>query len=710
MPSHKLSLPAWFGDHMVLQQKLRIRIYGSAQPQTVVTIRLERFPASHLPVSTEAEYEVVFQETDIAEADGFFEFRLPMIEGSYDRYRLSVSSDKEKLVYSDILFGEVWLAAGGSNMAMPSHLTDVKTKLDQISRQPGLRFFMQNEHGLPAGEDLYQYQPQGSIAGGSWYRADQLEALKKLSAVAISFAWNLQKALHVPCAVFCLATPASFIHAWLPRQVIEQDALLKNHIREIRYFRDENNWNQLPETEKSAERYLHGRNQEKDAAAQLRAFSRANQPTAMFNHKLAPYTSLALRGILWYQGEEDVQYPDYYARALTALTVVFKEMFQSPLTGLNFIYSQLTPFLASNIDAHRLATFNEALSAVRRHLPLRAGMITNYDLPLTYPAGYDHYASLKTPQAKELIGKRMSEVALGLAYRMNQPQSAPECIGAEKVGNKLLLRFDNAGSGIRIRAGESRLKGFSICGQDLRYVLAEAKELYQVRVIVWQDEIEDPLSCAYAFSNFNSQANLCGSNGMPLVPFRLSKENVLMEAERPWTYCDMLQAFRVPLTDLKSPRMGGQDMPGLYPLWTCKKGRGSFHLETENKRQGNASILLRYQKADERPLSFGPVLNYASDYPPLDLHLWRQLNFIVFNAEHRAKHIRLALSDTNGQETISAGLEIAASLSWQTLSFDLEHAPVDLMRLSQLEFVLQDPEAQGSLYLDQITFTGYQPD
>lgn len=709
MSQINLSLPAWFGDHMVLQQQVRTRIYGNTAPSAQVTISLERFPSGRLLSSLEAEYGLIFQEKDYAEEDGFFEFKLPMIEGSYDKFRLTVEAAGESLVFDDILFGEVWLAAGSSNMSMAVEHTDVAPLIKGLTNDSGLRFFTQNEDGLRIGSKEYSYDPVGRIYGGRWYQAGEHAAVLKLSAAAVAFAIDLQKALNLPLAVFSLPCPASYIHSWLPRAVIESDAIIKNHVREIRHYRDKSNWNELPPEEKAADRYLKSQSYgNKDKAAQNLPFSLHNQPGALFNHKLAPYTSLSLRGIIWYQGEEDLQYPDYYMRALPALCQVFKEMFQSPLSGLSFIYSQITPRLASDLDPARLAYFNEALAAIRRRLPLKAGMITNYDLPLSFRQGSGYYDSPNTPRAKFEIGRRMSRVAQGLAYHFDMPDSAPECIGAESVGNKLLLTFDNAGKGIRLRNGETQLKGFSICGEDGQYVLAEAKELYQLRVIVWHDEVKNPRSCSYAFWNFNSGANLCGSTGMPLVPFRLDRENRPSEKLRPWSYCDSLEDFKFPITDPRSPRMGGKATPGIYPLWKLYSGRASFQLEANNKRRGNASILIKYSKADEKPLSFGPVLDYASDYPPLDLHMWSELHLQIFNTEHRIKTLRLLLEDVNDRETVSEPLEIKNVLSWQTLVFKLKDAPVDLMRLRKLEFLLLDKEAEGSIYLDQIEFKGLE--
>lgn len=707
MSKRLISLPSWYGDHMLFQQEVRTRIYGTTTPGANVTLTLERFPSRRLLSSLDVEYGIIFQENDIAEKDGFFAFKLPLIEGSYDTFRLTVESSGERHVFEDILFGELWLALGGSNMAMPVQLSDMQPLLNTLHDDGSLRFFTSLENGLLPGHSDYAYEPQAKLMGGRWFKPSDRESLRLFSAVGLSFALELASQRHLPVGVIAVPCRRSCIHSWLPRAVIEKDSIIKNHVREIRHYRDREHWNVLPQEEKKAEQLIrsHRKQQEpRDEAAAPPPFSKMNQPGALFNHKLAPLVSLGLRGILWYQGEEDVQYPEAYERSFIALSEVFREMFQAPLSGLSLVYSQLTPLYASRLDASRLAVFNEALTAARRKLALPAAMITNYDLPLTYPHAGDSYSHLGTPMAKREIGRRMCQVALGLAYHMDCPSSAPECMGAETVGSKLLLTFSNAGKGIRLRGNAQTSKGFTICDAEHPYIQAEAKALFQVRVIVWHDAIREPQSCAYAFSNFNQEANLCGSDGMPLVPFRLSRDNFVQEKPHEWSACDALQGFRIPCPDPHSPRLRGRDEPGLYPLWRISQGRGRFTLERENKRHGEASLLIHYSKADERPLHFGPVLSYASSYPPLDLHIWRELVCHVFNTDHRRKTLRLELADQNGQKILSEPEEILDQLSWQEIHFSLDNAPVDLQRLTEVEWILQDPEASGSLYLDEISF------
>ena len=55
------------------------------------------------------------------------------------------------------------------------------------------------------------------------------------------------------------------------------------------------------------------------------------------------------------------------------------------------------------------------------------------------------------------------------------------------------------GGGLYLRQGETVLKGFPYCDSSRVFVKADARILYGVRVLVWHDQINDPVSLTYGF-------------------------------------------------------------------------------------------------------------------------------------------------------------------------------------------------------------------
>ena len=94
----QLQLPAFFGDHMVLQRDMPIKVWGEATPGKRVVVEMAGKKSS-------------------AKADktGRWSLYLPAMKAG-GPYTMVVKSGKEMLKYEDVLMGEVWLCSGQSNM------------------------------------------------------------------------------------------------------------------------------------------------------------------------------------------------------------------------------------------------------------------------------------------------------------------------------------------------------------------------------------------------------------------------------------------------------------------------------------------------------------------------------------------------------------------------------------------------------------------
>ncbi|HHU52533.1 MAG TPA: hypothetical protein GXZ43_00420 [Clostridiaceae bacterium] len=675
-----IRLPGYFKDNMVLQQGITNRIFGQTKSNAKIRILLERYPG--IDSAKNKEYGIVFQNTDESDARGLFGFRLPVLEASSDFYRLSLTVENTRCVIENIYFGEVWLALGESNMSMPVRYTDVKALLPQISKQRKLRIFTMAEDGLADDEEMFLYKPTARIVKGQWLTPN-MENFLDVSATALVFAARLQESLNIPVAIYNLAAADTMIHSWLPREIIETKPHLKQHVLDSGHYRDKSNWN--------------------DLSSESKSFSRKNQPTVMYNHKLAPFTGLSIRGIIFSHGESDVHFPEYYLEAFKEFSTVLCRNFHSFKRGPCMIYSQLAPYYYSSSDDKVLACFNEALTIARRQLKTPAGMITLYDLPLDYNTEGDHiYARPLNPKAKAQIGERMCDVAKGLVYHADMPISAPEVKYAEWISDKLILSFANVGEGLKLPEGDLTLKGFNICGDTSNYLPAQAKKLFGIRTLVWHPEIKKPQSCSYAFSGFNQAANLLGGNGMPIVPFRLERDYPENSLSQIWMYCDQLTGWIVPKKSTDYSKMPKQDQPGYFPLWQISSGKGKLSLEKNNKRSSSAALYLEYTKADQIPIMFEPILHYASLYPPLNLSFWRRLTIELFNSDHHVKKIFLLLEDEDGNSARSIPHQIKDILAWQKISFIIDEMHVDLSRIKRLQFIVQSNYSDGNLTIDSV--------
>ncbi len=719
MADNIFQLPGYFADGMVIQQKVRLRVPGICEPEQEVSIKLYRQPADgHIVTDLETQYGLIHEDTDRSDRRGSFNFRLPLLEASLDPCSLLISSGGKSCKIEDILVGEVWFTAGQDNMAMPVASCDLALKLDLTAIVSQIRIFSMSADGLDDKMISYSYFPVGYIASGRWYRGSYPEEMALVSGIAYSFALQLEQQLHLPIGIYDIASASTNLHSWLPREIIEQDAYLKNHIRELHQYRDLDNWNSInPEKKKSSaggQKPITGNNpqtvrrpsmQQTLELPQSRNFQTKNQPAVMFNHKLAPFIGLGVRGVLWYQGENDADSPDYYARIFPILVSVLKEMFISPGEKLKLIYSQIAGYCYPGLDFKAVASFNETLAEIRKDLPVEAGMVTISDLPLTYDKNLDIYRYPAHPAAKEAIGQRMAAVALGLAYGHDLPSSAPEPVAVEKVGNKFVIdfgKFGKASESLSLRHGSHSLEGFAICGEDRVFVAAKARILYGVKVIVWHDELKDPVSLTYAYSNFSKEANLTGPGNMPVPCFRYDAEPAEYYKPQLWLNCDKIYDFAWPEMMSDPMRLPDKDWPGERPLWLIRSGRGELKMVTSRGVESPLALQVNYRNADERPVVLEPQLGYASSYPPLDLSGWADLQLLLHNPDLREKKIGLEMEDENQVVYIFPENTVKQQAYSQTVSFSLALAQLNLERIVRVSFAIQDDGGQGSLDFEKI--------
>src|ERR1700722_10029622 len=94
----ELHLSSIFRDHMILQRDKPLKIWGTSAAGETVSISLGQV-----------------KESVRAGKDGKWLITLPAFSAG-GPYILKVKSGNETRIFSDVLFGEVWLCSGQSNM------------------------------------------------------------------------------------------------------------------------------------------------------------------------------------------------------------------------------------------------------------------------------------------------------------------------------------------------------------------------------------------------------------------------------------------------------------------------------------------------------------------------------------------------------------------------------------------------------------------
>ena len=125
------------------------------------------------------------------------------------------------------------------------------------------------------------------------------------------------------------------------------------------------------------------------------------------------------------------------------------------------------------------------------------------------------------PDNKKEVGERLALAAFKWSYGENLVYSGPVYQSAVVEGNKIIISFSHTGSGLVTNDGEPPAE-FAIAGADKKFVWASTR-IENGKVLVWNDNVKEPLYVRYAWADNPVNPNLYNKEGLPASPFRTDK-------------------------------------------------------------------------------------------------------------------------------------------------------------------------------------------
>lgn len=232
-----------------------------------------------------------------------------------------------------------------------------------------------------------------------------------------------------------------------------------------------------------------------------------NQPAALYNAMVAPEIQYTIKGFCWYQGESNAGKPQEYEQLMLALMNDWRNKWNQGV--LPFLYVQLPGFMDYNYLP------SESGWAMLRESQLKALSAPNSAMTVAIDLG--EWNDIH-PDNKKDVGERMALAALKLAYGENIVYSGPLYKTATVEGNRISISFEHTGGGLVTNDGEEP-GDFAIAGADKKFVWAKAK-IEGNKIIVWSNEITQPLYVRYAWADNPVHPNLYNKEGLPASPFR----------------------------------------------------------------------------------------------------------------------------------------------------------------------------------------------
>lgn len=499
----EVRLPAIFSDHMVLQRDRPLPVWGWGEPGEKVRVAFGR-ETSEAIVSEGGRWECTLGPQGV----------------SREGRDLIVSASNE-LRIRDVVLGDVWLCSGQSNMEWALGGCDAAEDI-RASDYPLIRHFGVEYH--------FASTPQKDVKG-RWF-VSKPETSHGFSAVGYYFARRVHRETGVPIGLLRSSVGGTNIECWMSQDTLMNTPVLEPYAKMMRdslaqYQKD------LAGVVPSVEKWTleakgamdEGREIPMPPAVPDFPFGeKMFRPrcVTLHNGMIHPLKSFAMRGVLWYQGENNAGSAAdgiQYLEKKRAMITDWRNWFGDP--ELPFYFVQLASWQKPSNDPANAEGWAFFRDAQRRCLSLpNTGMAVAIDIG---DAEDIH------PKNKLDVGERLARWALANQYGKKIEVSGPLYRGLSVSGNKAVLEFDHVGAGLMVGRKHGRdvatpaegepLKRFAIAGSDRDWKWAQAT-IEGDTVVCSHPDIENPVAVRYAFTMNPDGANLYNRDGLPASPFR----------------------------------------------------------------------------------------------------------------------------------------------------------------------------------------------
>ncbi len=493
-----------FGNGAVLVRGKEIRIFGTADEGTSLTAEL-----------TAADGSLLAKAVCTA-ADGCFLLRLPPQEPQTG-CTLSVNDGTMLIISGDVAIGEVYFAAGQSNMELELQNADEGKALIESHEDPDLRYFNVPKKSL-WNDDAIQAEKW------SHWEAIRPGYGRDMSAVAYFFARKLRKKLGIPVGVIDCYWGGTSVTAWMDEACLRQTAEGTRYLTEYAAQVGDKTIEQWQQEEDAFQAEMTVWN---NACAKARedkpgitwpeivaiagecpwhppvGAGSPYRPGGLAETMTKRVAPVSVTAILYYQGEEDAWRTDCYDILLASYVKRMRELLMDD--ALPFLNVQLPVFInaTDKVDDHKWGDLRHAQELVYRQ-------VASTGLACIIDCGeFDNIH----PTDKRTPGERLFEQAMIVVYG-EKGEKSPMATGKYTAGDMLTVTLDAPVS--FTREGDDCAE---IAGEDGVWHTANVA-IDGSSLLLTSPEVPNPVAARYAHANW-CRVRLFGENGLPLAPFIL---------------------------------------------------------------------------------------------------------------------------------------------------------------------------------------------
>jgi sialate O-acetylesterase len=473
-----LKMPGVFANDMVLQRDKPIPIFGTGNANEEVSIHFNGL-IKKVKTDEDGKWKVLF---DALKAGG--------------PYTLTVSVKSQKVVFSNILIGDVWLCSGQSNMLFRLDQSAEGTNTIPASNNNNIRLFQLN--AIRETDNIFWDSATLDKANkleyftGSWQPCNPKTAAN-FSAVGYSFGQKIQHEENVPIGLIQVAVGGAPIVSFMDRHTMEFDDYLVNELYDWRKSDFLMPW--------VRERATKNIEQSKDPRQR-----HPYEPCYNFEAGISQFVNTPIKGIIWYQGESDAHNIDLYAYNFKELISSWRSLWKEKLP---FYFVQLSSTDRPSWTYFRDMERKEAL-----------------EIPNTFMAvSSDFGDSLNVhPTHKQAVGERLALLALKNTYQKNIIANGPTIKSAYQKAEKIIVDFINAKK-LQTHNHE-KLIGFEVMNDKGEIILPKA-EIKNNQVILYLTKNEKIIKILYAYQPF-TKANIENEAGLPASTFSIEVKHSIV--------------------------------------------------------------------------------------------------------------------------------------------------------------------------------------
>lgn len=355
-----------FTDNMLLQRNKPIAVYGCGQGKGTI--------------------EFCGKTTEFESADECFTVYLPA-EKEGGPYDMTVTLNGETTVYKNVLIGDVYIAAGQSNMEM------VLRRIEDIENIPfdNVRLFTEPNN---TNDDMTEFYHREAL-----WKPCTVEAMREFTAIGYGVAQVLHQQTGVPIGIISCNKGASRVDAWTAPEIVEtpeyQQMMTPCH-----------------------------------ADYNLCVY---NQKSWLYLNKVMPIAPYTVSGVVWYQGESNRLRDEavYYDKMLTAMIDNWRDIWHDE--NLPFYLIQLMPFDEDPAN-------NAAWEIIRQKQEQVAKTVDNVHLATLVITG--EHGNIH-PAHKFTAAKQAANAILNSLYGFDTIPCGPILASAEKKAGEIVLSFEH---------------------------------------------------------------------------------------------------------------------------------------------------------------------------------------------------------------------------------------------------------------------------